>query len=238
MGFLLTLPCIAITSPSSPHRKTVGAVMLGQRNPTLYSLLRGPGKSLWPKIDQESFLWNLKSRIWKIETGTYYSLVVWCHCSRNSDGQGSLVYYSPLGLKESDTGRDCVQRLSNWTRSALEQSFPPQPWYYKHVKVKAAQLCPTLCDPMDYSSPGSSVHGTLQARRIEWVAMSSSRGSFRPRDWTWVPYVAGRFFTVCLGSDNSVFWDFFFAGGGVLSWALKDASTLTPGLYPPNAGIK
>ena len=41
-----------------------------------------------------------------------------------------------------------------------------------------AQLCPTLCDPMDYSSSGSSVHGILQARIVEWVAMPSSRGIF------------------------------------------------------------
>ena len=40
------------------------------------------------------------------------------------------------------------------------------------------QLCPALCDPMDYSLPGSSVHGILQARILEWVATSSSRGIF------------------------------------------------------------
>ena len=40
----------------------------------------------------------------------------------------------------------------------------------------------SLCDPMDCSLPDSSVHGTLQARILEWVAMSPSRGSFRPRD--------------------------------------------------------
>ena len=49
-----------------------------------------------------------------------------------------------------------------------------------------AQLCPALCDPMDCSPPGSSVHGTLQARISELVAFSSSRGSSRPRDQTCV----------------------------------------------------
>ena len=48
------------------------------------------------------------------------------------------------------------------------------------------QLCPTLCDPVDYSPPGSSVHGILQARILEWVAIPFSRGSSRPRDGTWV----------------------------------------------------
>ena len=47
-----------------------------------------------------------------------------------------------------------------------------------------AQLCPTLCNPMDYSLPGSSVHGLFQAKILEWVAMASSRGSSRPRDQT------------------------------------------------------
>ena len=53
----------------------------------------------------------------------------------------------------------------------------------------------TLCDPMDCSPPGSSVHGILQARILEWVAIPSSRGFSQPRDQTWVSYTASRFFT-------------------------------------------
>ena len=49
---------------------------------------------------------------------------------------------------------------------------------------EVAQLCPTLCDPTDCSPPGSSVHGILQARMPEWVAISFSRGSSQPRDQT------------------------------------------------------
>ena len=48
------------------------------------------------------------------------------------------------------------------------------------------QSVPTLWDPMDCNPPGSSVHGILQARALERVAMPSSRGSSGPRDWTWV----------------------------------------------------
>ena len=51
------------------------------------------------------------------------------------------------------------------------------------------------CDPLDRSPPGSSVHRILQARKPEWVAISSSRGSSRPRNQTQVPCIAGRFFT-------------------------------------------
>ena len=52
--------------------------------------------------------------------------------------------------------------------------------------TEVAQLCPTLCDPMDCSLPGSSIHGIFQEGILEWVAMSFSRRSCRPRDWTWV----------------------------------------------------
>ena len=58
------------------------------------------------------------------------------------------------------------------------------------------QLCPTLFDPMDCISPGSSVHGVLQARILDWVAIPFSRGSSLPRDQTQVSWIAGGFFTI------------------------------------------
>ena len=63
------------------------------------------------------------------------------------------------------------------------------------VHTQSLQSCPTLCNPMDYSLPGFSVHGILQARILEWVAMPSSRGSSQPWDRTQVSYMAGGFFT-------------------------------------------
>ena len=51
---------------------------------------------------------------------------------------------------------------------------------------KVAQSCPTLCNPMDCSLPGSSLHGILQGRILEWVAIAFSRGSSWSRDWTHV----------------------------------------------------
>ena len=54
--------------------------------------------------------------------------------------------------------------------------------------------CRTLCDLVDCSPPGSSVHGILQARILEWVAISFSKGSFQPRDQTLVSCIAGRRF--------------------------------------------
>ena len=53
----------------------------------------------------------------------------------------------------------------------------------------STQLCPTLCDPMDCNLPDSSVHGIFQARLLEWVAISSSRGFSQLRDQTHVSYI-------------------------------------------------
>ena len=65
-----------------------------------------------------------------------------------------------------------------------------QMYAYLLMWAKSFQSCPTLCDPMDCSPPGSSVHGILQARMLEWAAMPSSRGSSWPRDQTHVSYVS------------------------------------------------
>ena len=58
------------------------------------------------------------------------------------------------------------------------------------VCTKLLQSCLTLCDPIDCSLPGSTVHGILQARILEWVAMPYFRGSSQPRDQTHVSYVS------------------------------------------------
>ena len=56
--------------------------------------------------------------------------------------------------------------------------------------------CVQLCNPMDHSLPGSSIHGILWARILEWVAISFSRGPSLTRDWAWVSHTTGRFFTI------------------------------------------
>ena len=74
-------------------------------------------------------------------------------------------------------------------------------YFFQEVSKKDAvlclvtQSCLTLCNLMDCSPPGSSVHGDAQARILKWVAMPSSRGSSQPRDQTKVSHIAGRFFT-------------------------------------------
>ena len=61
--------------------------------------------------------------------------------------------------------------------------------------AKSLQLSLTLCNPMDCSSPGSSVHGIFQSRILEWVAISFSRGSSQHQDHTASPALAGGLFT-------------------------------------------
>ena len=62
--------------------------------------------------------------------------------------------------------------------------------------VLVIQPCPTLCNPMDCSLPGSSIHGILQARILKLVAMPSARGSSNPGDWTHASYI---FYISCIG---------------------------------------
>ena len=77
---------------------------------------------------------------------------------------------------------------------------------YKLVLSEVAQSCLTLCDPMDCSLPGSSVHGIFQATVLEWTAISFSRGSSQPRDRTRVSCIVDRCFTIW-ATREVLYWD-------------------------------
>ena len=66
------------------------------------------------------------------------------------------------------------------------------------VRAQSLQSCPTLCDPMDHRPPDCSVQGILQARKLKWIVMPSSRGSSWSRDWTCISYVS------CIGRGGSL----------------------------------
>ena len=83
------------------------------------------------------------------------------------------------------------------------------------VCVLIIQSCLTVCNPMDWSPPGSYVHGILQTKIMVWVAISSSRGSSQPKDWTSICHIVGRLFTVwatrealirCTPQGWTLFW--------------------------------
>ena len=100
---------------------------------------------------------------------------------------------------------DAVKVLHSIRQLIWKTQQWPQDWkrsvfisISKKVKMESevVQLCPTLCDPMDCSLPGSSVHGIFQARVLEWVAFSFSRGYSQVRDRTLVSRIAGRRFNL------------------------------------------
>ena len=105
-------------------------------------------------------------------------------------GNGNPLQYSCL---ENPMDRGPWWAIVHRVRESQTQLSTHTQLYYAYVCL-VTQSCPTLSDPMDCSPARSSVHGILQARVLEWVAISS-KGSSQPRDWTWVSSIAGRFFT-------------------------------------------
>ena len=99
------------------------------------------------------------------------------------------VYVQVLSVKASLPPPGNPSEIRVLYQALLFSSFPICSY------CSVAQSCPALCDPMDCSPPGSSVHGILRARILESVAAPSSRGSSRPRDRTWVSCITGSFFT-------------------------------------------
>ena len=94
--------------------------------------------------------------------------------------------------------------LSLWVKERRFWGFIALKWLSDFT-----QSFPILCDPIDDKPPGSSVHGILQARILEWVAISFSRGSSWHRDWTQVSYTAGRLFIIW--ASREVVFVFFIA---------------------------
>ena len=108
--------------------------------------------------------------------------------------QADSLTSEPLG-RPTDTNRQISFRKTGTVDTPCS-SIWGSCWSWRKCKKESqvAQSCPTLCETMDCSPPGSSVHGILQARILEWVAISFSRGSSRPRDQTRVSRIVGRCF--------------------------------------------
>ena len=149
----------------------------------------------------------------QMDTVTYKSrqvaeaLQVGCADSLPSE---NTKYHSPLPSLLQGLERVCLLK-----QSVCHESFRGCSFLFLHLRCESsspspgplsspggvcvcglvAQSCPTLCNLMDCSPPGSSVHGILQARILEWVAIPSSRGSSQFRDQIQVSHIEGRFFT-------------------------------------------
>ena len=91
--------------------------------------------------------------------------------------------------------KEWKSHYSSGKQQALGRAGEQQHLSWFESESEVPRSCPTLCNPMDCSLPGSSVHGIFQARVLEWVAIPFSRGSSWPRDRTWVSRTAGRHLT-------------------------------------------
>ena len=120
-------------------------------------------------------------QVWGIRVG---KIVLMSICEVN----GSNRFFS------SPTGWSCLLFLfKKLSKSPRDRSKYTKMENGRKVKALVTQSCLTLCDPRECSSPGSSVHWTLQARILAWGAIPFPRGSSWPGDWTLVPCIAGGF---------------------------------------------
>ena len=114
--------------------------------------------------------------------GLYSCVHMWKWMGKMPQGTGLLHWTEPRPHTHQVS---ITVDMPTQERNTREWANTHRTWTLSPAYVHAhAQSCPTLCNPMDYSPPGSSIHGIFQARILEWVATSSSRGSSRPRDQT------------------------------------------------------
>ena len=136
----------------------------------LWAAVHGVAKS-WRRLSDFTFTFHLHAL--EKEMATHSSVLAW-----RIPGTGEPGGLPSMGSRR--VGHD-------WSDLAVAA------WL---VWMLVAQSCLTLCDPMDCTLPGFSVHGISQARTLEWVAFSYSRGFSWPRDRIWVSCTADRFFTI------------------------------------------
>ena len=141
----------------------------------------------------------------------------------NSGTTLSWVSKQPYKPIPSPVNRSCLWHLGHQVvldctkdpHGLGQVPWPPvqagSPWPFIYIYICKLLSRVQLCDPMDCSPPGSSVHRISQARILDWVAISFSRGSSRPRDRTQVSHISGGFFIswatrgVCLPAWHDLF---------------------------------
>ena len=114
-----------------------------------------------------------------------------------------FLYLLLVVMQRRHFGRFCVNEEWLVIPIKVRCKLKPYCWIFES-ESEVTQSCPSLRDPMDCSLPGSSVHGIFQARVLEWVAISFSRGSSRRRDWTQVSHTAGRCFTLWATREGEI----------------------------------
>ena len=123
-----------------------------------------------------------------VRAGVVVEWAVTAMCAHRSSEQ-QLVLWQKAGDKARELSKSIVtsRSLTTLCKGIKIHTYLRRVWVNFIIMTcmcaKSLQLCPAVCDPMDWSPPGSSVHGILQARILEWVAISSSRGS-SANEWT------------------------------------------------------
>ena len=165
------------SNPSPLHCQMNSQPLDHQGSPQSQSL-GIPWSTGWRKITQPG------SREVKCRQKTWAEISkVFKDVSKNQEGTGELVSSAQCWMFQ-----DAIASNKNFYLLPIIMSVC--------MRVSVTQSCLTLCDPMDCSPPGFSVHGILQSRILEWVTIPFSRGSSWPRNWTQVSCIAGRLFAI------------------------------------------
>ena len=156
----------------SGNEYTVGRgssrLLLSSRS--IYSMKLQAPRQGWISGSATEYSYFLQTDCWNI---WYLFPTKEGHCESSHSSKNYVTFFGKL--------------LNHLTKNPRVGILSPNPRHlyirsWKKVKALVAQSCPTICDPVDCSPPGSSVHEILQARILEWVAIPFSRGSSHPRD--------------------------------------------------------
>ena len=174
-------------------------------------------QQMWKSWNSEQF-----SRIFLIyckfkPKHTYYFMSEWVKVTQSCPTLCDAMYYTLQGILQARILNRVAlpfSRVSSQPRDRTQVSCIAGRFFTswatreaKKYKPISFMLCwvsqsrPTLCDPMDCSPPGSSVHGISQAIILEWVTVPFSRGSSQSRDWTLLSHIAGGFFTAWVTTE-------------------------------------
>ena len=144
-------------------------------------------KSLLMRVKEESERAGLKLNIQKTKITASGPIISWQIDGETMETLTAFIFFGSQITADGDCSHEIQRRLLLGRKAMIN---------LKKSESEVSQSCPTLCDPMDCSLPGFSIHGIFQARVPDWVALSFSRGSSQPRDRTWVSCIAGRCFTL------------------------------------------
>ena len=165
---------------------------------------RQRGRKAFHFLHPKSQTWSC-FYLFKIKTVKAFCVFL-SHLVRSPDSFSWVIIW-PLGNVSCLLGRSPISTLLDPRFAPPTSQLSPGNCYSPSrspfracMRAKSLQSCLTLCDPVDYSPPGSSIQGILQARMLEWVAISFSRGSSLLRDQTQISY------TSCIGRQILYYW--------------------------------